>query len=145
MRRQTLEHVVHQTVVPRLLRGHEVVAVGIPFDLFQRLPGAVLQDLLHQALVRSRCLVRISISAASPAPPSYLMNHHLGTRQGVALPAVPTASRVMPMPAAMPMQQAATSQARVVHGTVDRHPPVADPPGQSDVQVDVRAGILESR
>src|SRR4029077_8183222 len=41
---------VDQSVVRRLLRAHEVVALHVRVDPFDRLPGVVGEDLLHAPL-----------------------------------------------------------------------------------------------
>src|SRR5215218_2141292 len=48
------DHVVDDAVLLRFLCGHEVVALHVPGDLLERLPGVLGDDLLHAPLERDR-------------------------------------------------------------------------------------------
>src|SRR5512137_1077447 len=87
--RALADHIVNDTVFLRLLRAHDVVALGVHLDALEGLPRVVLQDAV-QVLAHPQQLPRRDVDVGGlPGEPLHqrLVNHdaRVGEREALAL------------------------------------------------------------
>ena len=109
--------------------GHEVIAVGIPFDLLKRL-SCVRQDVVQLiAHLQDMLGANFDVAGLAFSAAERLVNHDFAVRQCVTFAFAPAASRNAPMEAAMPTQIVDTSGLMNCIVSNIAIPAVTEPPG----------------
>lgn len=84
------DNLIDQTVLSGRFRRHEIVAIGIFFNPFQRLTGHFRQHLVHPSTdIQNMIGVNLYIAGLSLRSAERLMNHHFAVGSALRFPLAP--------------------------------------------------------
>jgi len=132
-----VEDVVHEAVVPGLLRAHPVVAVGVVLDLVDALVGVEGQDLVEPLLQPHDLLgLDLDVGGLSLGPAHRLVDHDPRVGQAGAPAVLPGREQHRAHRGGEPDADRRHGRVHVLHRVVDPEAAVDDAARRVDVQVD---------
>jgi hypothetical protein len=129
---------IDQAVIARLLCRHEVIALGVPLDGFQWLPGICRQDIIELGFhCQDFAGVDLDVRCLALHATQWLMDHRACIGQHVALTLFTCGQQERTHGSSLPHADCAHLRLDEVHGVVDRHAGGHHAAWRVDVEADI--------
>ena len=139
-----LEDTVDEAVRASFFGGHEIVAIGILFNLIESLPGVFEHQFVHASLGANDFLrVNFELHGRSLHPGQRLMDHDPAVRQSKSLPLGSRREQHGTHAGTLAKTVCGDVTTDELHRVVDRHPRSDRSAGTVDVHVDVGFAVFK--